>query len=147
MLLEQRRVRNLPKTPALLPTNVPRRVILLRTAFRRTLKAGDLTAAVALASVLFADEAAAVEACCAAAAAVDWDAAAAEAVLRDEEVDAAAACAAWFRVLFKVGFVPSRFDRTIPSLKPHRPPAMRPEAWVDAQVRMLLCLLNANKIP
>lgn len=101
----------------------------------------------ALASVLFADEAAALEACCAAAAAVDWDAAAAEAVLRDEEVDAAAACAAWFRVLFKVGFVPSRFDRTIPSLKPHRPPAMRPEAWVDAQVRMLLCLLNANKIP
>lgn len=54
---------DLPKTPALLPTKVPRRVILLRTALSRTLKAGDFTAAVARFSAVFAaDEAAAVEA-------------------------------------------------------------------------------------
>lgn len=67
--------------------------MLFNTAFKRTRKAGDLTAAVARVSAVFADEAAAVEACCAAAAGVAADVAEA-AVFNADDVDADAACAA-----------------------------------------------------
>lgn len=102
--------------------------MLFNTAFRRTLKAGDLTAAVArFSAVLAADEAAAVDACCAAAAAVGAaDDVAEAAVFSADDVDAVAACAAWFKVLFNVGFVPSLRDLERPSFSPHNPPAVRP---------------------
>jgi hypothetical protein len=114
----------LPSTPALFPTKLPLRVILLSTVFKRTLKLGDrraLAAAEALAVAAGAAEVAVV------AAASTAGFATFAAVPSDAAVEDAAAVLACLSVLAVEAEAIGIFrDRTQPSRRPQSPPAPRP---------------------
>lgn len=117
---------SLPKTPALLPTKLPRLVMLLRTVFNRSLKLGDLKAfcAAAAGPAFAAEGPAAVEAFAATSAAAVAPVAADPSVAAVADEAAALACCA---TLLMVGLAVMIFrDLARPSRRPQSPPAANP---------------------
>lgn len=113
---------NVPSTPALLPTKLPRLVILLSTVFKRTRKDGER-------SVLLARDAAEGAVAVAAVAPVTVAGDTPTVPLFKEEFTAAvAADDACFSVLSRVmlDVIGILLERAHPSLSPQSPPAPKP---------------------